>query len=411
MKKVKTNHAISFLLVIVVFISFAFFLSLTPRSKIEAQTNPVPGTVLGTAVFQNLKDEGYTVEGYTLYFLESDSGVSGTGVTYNTSTGTMSGSAWSPSYGTVNFSSAIINITTGVMTGVATTPSFTTNSSVNNDTETTIQTVNGVPTVVPTDWATGNISLNNTGVTFDLTTGHTNATHHWAWGGNVIGWVDFSGVSIVPVPITPPTCTIIPPSSAINPGESLALSWSGTNLTANSCTASNGSGSWAGANKPISGVFDATPTITTTYNMSCLGSDGITSSPTCSATVTVDNLCHNSFATNYGQSLPCIVPGGEIDLKVDKKKVNPDDLINLTWDLHGQTGCYTSSISSSVSGTNELWNAFNFITDIFSISLTDTTQFTITCPGGSTKSVCVIVTGSPIPAGASCKIPPVIIET
>lgn len=153
----KKFYIILFFAILIIVTGFLFL-----QPKVQAQTSSI---VSGTAIFQNLKDEGYTVSGYTLYFSESDSGVSGTNVTYDAASG-FNGFAWSPSYGWVDFNG---------LTALA--PSF------QNDNETP-------------DWANGAIDLNNTGISFDPVTG--NALNHWAWGGNVIGWIDFSGVSIAP---------------------------------------------------------------------------------------------------------------------------------------------------------------------------------------------------------------------
>jgi hypothetical protein len=99
----------------------------------------------------------------------------------------MTGYAWSPEYGWIQFtgSSAIALSFVGA-----------------NDTET------------PTDWANGQISLSspNYRVAFDPVTGFAvgkgvdSNPNHWAWGGNVIGWIDFSGVSIAPINLNNGVC-------------------------------------------------------------------------------------------------------------------------------------------------------------------------------------------------------------
>jgi hypothetical protein len=235
-----------------VLIIIAGFLFLQPR--VQAQTS---SAVSGTAEIVNM--------GYKIYFSGSNGGTSGNipyNVQYDTSAGKMTGYAWSPEYGWIQFNGS----------------SATALSLQNPNDRESPEWADGIIKLNGTDGGTsGNIPYS---VTFDPATG--NALNHWAWGGNVIGWIDFSGVKITPT-ITTPTCSIIPISSTINSGDSVTLYWSSSNTT--SCIASNGSGSWAGVNKPTSGTFGATPSTTTTYDMSCLGNDG--TNATCSATVTV----------------------------------------------------------------------------------------------------------------------------
>ena len=183
---IKKNHTVSFLLVMIAFISFAFFLSLTPKMQAQIpSTNLVSGTAIITP--DNLN--------YPIYF--SGPNANGGGVQYNTS-GNLSGYAWSPAYGWLDFSAGLAKIdpTTKVMTGKARMISLQNP----NDTEST-EWADGVMTFKGTNGGVlGGISY---GVIFNLTTGQGSG---YAWGGNVIGWVDFSGVSIVPNP-TGYSCT------------------------------------------------------------------------------------------------------------------------------------------------------------------------------------------------------------
>lgn len=86
-------------------------------------------------------------------------------------------------------------------------------------------------------------------------------------------------VTVTPVPApTAPTLTFTATPASIVAGQSSTLSWSSANAT--SCVATTGSG---GA-KPLSGSQVVTPTVTTSYGLSCSGTGGTT---TKSVTVTV----------------------------------------------------------------------------------------------------------------------------
>jgi len=125
----------------------------------------------------------------------------------------------------------------------------------------------------------------------------------YAWGSSVVGVVDMSGVKIASNIITTPSCAFTPALSTIIQGDSVDIYWSGNNIT--SCTASGGSGGWSGS-KPISGNSNVSPSSTTTYSMSCLGNDGVTMSPLCSATVNVTTCTVTNDPTN--PACYCSVP-------------------------------------------------------------------------------------------------------
>jgi len=105
------------------------------------------------------------------------------GVRYDISSGNLSGYAWSSNIGWISFNEngcpsgscqANLNLTTVALTGWAKA------LSLSSDTEST-------------DWASGWINLS--GVSFDMTTGDGSG---YAWGSNVIGWIDFDQVKIIP---------------------------------------------------------------------------------------------------------------------------------------------------------------------------------------------------------------------
>ncbi|MBU0611967.1 hypothetical protein KKA39_00685, partial [Patescibacteria group bacterium] len=138
------------------------FVFLKPETQAQNTSSPVAGvaTIVNT--------------GYSISFSGPNGGTSGNisyGVEYNN--GAMDGFAWSPEYGWVQFNG------TSAMVLSLQNP---------NDKETT-EWANGLIKLNGDDGgASGNISY---GVSFDPATGASDPTNHWAWGGNVIGWVDF----------------------------------------------------------------------------------------------------------------------------------------------------------------------------------------------------------------------------
>ena len=247
----KKSHLISFLAIIIVSVSFGLFLNL---QKTQA-TGGSP--VSGTAIFENLKAEGYTQDYYTLYFDGNNGGTTGTmpiNVTYDQTAG-FGGSAWSPSYGWVQFN----------YTGVKNLAEAWSLKNP-NDTE-SVEWANGLIKLSGSDGGTtGNMTY---GVTCPTTGGSCSG---YAWGGNVIGWIDFSGVSIGG---TGATLSIEANgvSSLLNivSGTAVTLSWSGTDITT-PCTASDG---WTGV-EPITGsqLLNPNPISNTSYTITCAKSNG-----------------------------------------------------------------------------------------------------------------------------------------
>ena len=276
----KKSKLILSVIAIVFLVSFIFLFHSTNKTHAQSAascTPSAPCVVSGTAVFTNTAtDLTIPAPGYQIYFSDY-SGYGGTtgNMTYSASydsTNGINGYAWSPEYGWIQFND-----------WTATVLSF------ENDAETP-------------DWATGAISLNGSNggttgnilynVAYDPASGVN--TGRWAWGGNVLGWIDFSGTSITPNASS--TCAITPASSTITPPTpptSVTLTFSGSNVT--NCTVSGGSFGITGVSESIPGSSTVTPSTTTTYNMSCLGSDGITNISCSPAIVTVNSsdLCPN----------------------------------------------------------------------------------------------------------------------
>ncbi|MDP2789049.1 MAG: hypothetical protein Q8O46_03305 [bacterium] len=144
------------------------------------------------------------------------------------------------------------------------------------------------------------------------------------------GWTvqNYLVISTTPPPPPPsnlPTVTMSVSPGYITTGSSATLTWSSTNAT--SCTASGG---WSGT-KGTSGTVSVTPTVTTTYALTCTGTGG---SVTQSATVSV------------GVSGPVSQP------ELPRVYVNTSmpsqtgAVINLANSCTGLSNCYTSFTSA-----------------------------------------------------------------
>ena len=80
-----------------------------------------------------------------------------------------------------------------------------------------------------------------------------------------------------------PTLTISASPTTIHLGEISKITWSSTNLLANSCAKGGG---WSGTNQPFYGSQNVTPTATATYTITCTGPNGPITGTT---TITIDN--------------------------------------------------------------------------------------------------------------------------
>ena len=168
MKKVKFV-----LYIVIILLVLLFFVFLSAKTKAQNNNTNFIGTLTGTATIVNT--------GYPISFSGSDGGAGGIinySTQYNVSNNSMTGYAWSPEYGWIQFSGSTGNVL-----------SFQNNNDHENP-----------------DWANGHISLIGTNggtsgvihysVVFNPLTNHFDTINHWAWGGNVIGWIDFSNVNL-----------------------------------------------------------------------------------------------------------------------------------------------------------------------------------------------------------------------
>ncbi len=296
------------------------------------------------------------------------------GVVEETTTGNLSGSAWSENIGWISFNRsetgnppasdigsgsgaiAAVNLSTGAVSGWARALAGAQAGSGGWD---------------------GWIHLSNGG-TYSVTQNTTTCVWSgWAWGGSIMGWIHMSdpgyGVTgtaggCIVVPPTAPTATLASSNYALtSPGGPVTLTWSSTNAT--SC--GNITSQPARADTPIStggatnnavGVTANVPD-TTIYTITCTGAGGSTNGV---ATIVVSSPV---IAISNFQALPSRVAKG--------------DRAYLLWTSTNMTSCTVKdadnnnisvpSPSTSSSGTQT------------PVTVTKAMTYTLTCTNSSTS--------------------------
>lgn len=246
------------------------------------------------------------------------------GVNVDATTGVMSGWAWNDNIGWISF-----NEFTGCPNGSCT-PMMDTDDG---DLHGWAKAYGGV---AGTEWS-GWISLDcanngddavlfpcspfwggaNYNATVDLTTG---IFSNYAWGDDVVGWIKFSGPEYaVVVDLDQPTIDLVGSAgTTFCPGDPATLSWTTTNMTSCTATATNADPAFNGTvlTNSASPVNISPSAPTTTYALSCLGNDGVTytDSVTISSASCTDSLILSAtpnpvtIATGYTTALTWYSP-------------------------------------------------------------------------------------------------------
>ena len=199
------------------------------------------------------------------------------------STGTISGYGWSPNIGWVSFNASqlsscpsgtcapTLNWTTGTVSGWARACAGTSTGNCSSSTS-------------RTDGWDGWIQLS--GLTVNTTTGDFSG---YAWGSDVVGWVDFSGVNVGSPPA--PTANITVTPNPVDYGSTVTVTWTSN---AASCTASSGPGFSTG-NAASGSDTSSALTANATFAITC---DNGTSD---SQAVTVQSVCGDGVVTGGEQ--------------------------------------------------------------------------------------------------------------
>jgi hypothetical protein len=168
------------------------------------------------------------------------------------------------------------------------------------------------------------------------------------------------------------TITVNPPAPAVSitantgsivSGGSTTLTWSSTYAT--SCLAS---GSWSGS-EPTSGTLAVSPTVTSTYTITCSNSTG--NSPASSTTVAVMPAPAQPPTVSLSASATSVLPGGRS---------------TLTWAATNATSCAASGA----------WSGSEAVSGTLTVTPSATSTYTLVCAnaGGNSpaKSITVAVT-------------------
>jgi hypothetical protein len=286
------------------------------------------------------------------------------GVDMDPNTGNLSGSAWSSSIGWIGFvssgcpsgsCSAKYSSTTGDLTGWMQTcggkiASGAQSTDVNNS-------CTGTPRTDGSDMWISLSTQSGESVTYGAKFSTTNgAGSGQAWGSDVIGWIDWSGVTLTLTPIN------------------------------GACGTANGQPATTAPSTPAALCSQGTPTAVTgtapgPWTWSCTGVNGGTSSSTCATTV-------STTAT--------------IDLTINSTlssiTIAPNTPFNIDWKTIGVTTCPTSSsptVAAWDSSTKSCAAPFPNGSQPFSSGLSTPGTYTFTMTDGASVSDSVTVIISP----------------
>ena len=285
------------------------------------------------------------------------------GVHINESTGVMSGYAWSSNVGWVSFNQSDLSLcpsapcsataSEGALAGWAKALSA-------NDAES-----GGWDGWISLRGADYGVEINGTSV------------EGYAWGSDVIGWVRFNGV-FEGVTITPSSisASLSAAPEQVIAGGSSTLSWTSTNAT--SC-----SGTGFATGGATNGSVVVSPTVRTTYTLSCQNQFGSASNQ---AEVLVSNIECSDGADNDADGetdlddLGCTAGSdnnedsaalADISITASQAFVFPGGTVTISWSASNVTSC-------SVSSTNgDSWSGATG--SQVSSAITESTTYTLSC--------------------------------
>lgn len=292
------------------------------------------------------------------------------GVRVDTATGNISGWAWSDNVGWISFNESTgcpggpcspnMDMTTGYWSGWA-------------------RAVAG--TEVSDDGWDGWISLSckNTSflclgssyrVQYNPLTGIISETNRFAWGADVIGWVNFFGVNL---DISQVVVSLTASPSVVMEGDSTNLTWWSNYAT--SCTATSSDGLWTGS-KPLDNAVGEM--VIPSGDLALLGADGLMHYYT-KYTLTCSDGGAESVSSEALVEVSNII-GGDLVLQATPTMASPDNgfKVKLTWSSPSETNmtaCFgnaTNVTGSPILGTG--WDGAK-------TSLTVTNSYTASTPG------------------------------
>lgn len=317
------------ILVVVVLIGSFAILEFLPSINTKAAT-PTGQELYGYAWIPNLGWANFNRCDYTDYNNPVCSGPEEHHVSVNSADGKLSGYAWIPNVGRLEFKqesyyplsgeSAKLK-TNGSLVGWAKIVSF------DSDTECPIG-INCANNIND-----GWINFNSAGLNNVVFNNITNTASGYAWGGNSVGWINFSKVKMTPIALTLPSVNLTTPKVVVNIGEDIILSWTGTNLEAKKCSLSEDSGLITEHNLetsvPAKNLGSMPDPISLNFTISCLGTNGQNVSDKQVINVYPSCVLPEVWCTNTNKCIPnpCD-PKTEIytyDNKCSCGPINPDN--------------------------------------------------------------------------------------
>lgn len=308
----------------------------------------------------------------------SSCGTADYGVTVDTATGLMSGDAWSEYAGWVSFDTSDVSGCPTPESGgrcqakVDLDPASPTAGKVTGWARALAAPAAGSNAGGWDGWI--HLSGSNYGVTKDMTPADGCSWSGYAWGGPVLGWIEFNpsiGGTSYGVRGGKAGCNSVNASitadrtSGVNAGDTIHLSWTSSNAV--SCTGSNFStgGAVSGSNVPV------TVPATTIYGVNCTGPGG---SDTANVLVTV----------NVSSSALSLIP--------DSSSIQSGKKINLNWNGTNVVADKCKITSSAGLNTGFLTGTSGTVPNI---TINNPTTFTLTCtssvaPGNSVSTTAVV---------------------
>jgi hypothetical protein len=308
--------------------------------------------------------------------------------------GTMSGYAWSSNIGWITFNPSGCP-TTGCTLGAAVTWNADGSGTVHGWARACSVYISGCSGAVKDDSSLGTwdgyIALDSTtaggsGGTWGLTITTTKALTGYAWGSQVIGWINSFNATIY---VGGPTVILKATPPSINSGASSVLTATAANIDgANACTITAADNSavpaltMAGSGANWTGTITVSPTLTTTYTVSCTKGSQVAKDQ---ATVNVVYFTTPNAPGGPGGSGG---PGGYCSNGYPQFAWSSDatSCVITRSDGASQQVPATSCEANQVFGINSTGtNGLCYYPDnILNLLAGNTTSYTLQCTGGST---------------------------
>lgn len=263
---------------------------------------------------------------------DSSCGTSNYGVTVNGTSGDLSGYAWSDNVGWVSFNPSDV-------VGCPSSPCTPNISRVTGNASGWFRVLSGVGGSGWDGW----VSLSGVTATGMVISGY-------AWGSDVVGWVDMSAVVSSINLKNIPTGTISASPTSVNGGATSLISWTATDASA--CTVIStdpiNNDSWTG-----------------------LSNIGVSTTPLY-ASGAYQLVCDGSLVSSVAITVTTIP-----ELTASAIAVNENDTVTLTWNTHNgdESLCTWNGNAISLNGDLNIGST--------PVTVTAKTTYTLSCPGGS----------------------------